>query len=518
MMKHLTPLELSGLLDGALKGRARERAERHLEACDACRASLAELEAQDRALAPVLAHDPGDAYFETFAARVEDRIRAQESKPVPVVARGGLREWLATPRGLAWAGGVAALVIGVGLVMVTARETRIPDLRRPVETERTNQVSGTEAPQTKAAEPLAPSPGTSADRLGATAPNDKVEARERSKLEAGAPADREVRSQEEAAPSVGGAMKRSAATPSRAVRVQRNERGLETPVRERGESFTRPPSSAPAAPGTLTKPAPQPLESERKAKEVEQKAEAATEGQSRSLRDEDSAARQPLLGVTQGQRMAGQVCGEVRDSKSRPVRGAQVVIADLGLTATTDADGRFCVDAPIGEHTLAVMAVGFEPLRRSVSVKGQTEANLTLQAVTVLEMSQAQKRALGADDGGKAPAFAFRGDEFAGWPASAREPARKAQALANRAAGLKSAALFDEAAEAWSRTLVQTKNTRAELEARSRLADARYRGWEIAPTASRKTAAIEALLSYLVRAPAGPARDLAARRLDRIRK
>ena len=75
-MSHLTNEQLSELLDGALDREARELAERHLESCGECRETLAALGAQDSMLQKALEHDPGDAYFEDFAAQVGGRIRA----------------------------------------------------------------------------------------------------------------------------------------------------------------------------------------------------------------------------------------------------------------------------------------------------------------------------------------------------------------------------------------------------------------------------------------------------------
>src|SRR5207245_1045787 len=55
---------------------------------------------------------------------------------------------------------------------------------------------------------------------------------------------------------------------------------------------------------------------------------------------------------------AVRTCGAVHDPSGRPIASAQVAIADLGLTATTDASGRWCLDLPPGDRSLAVMAVG----------------------------------------------------------------------------------------------------------------------------------------------------------------
>ena len=75
-MNHLTEDQLGALADGMLEGGERAAAERHLASCAACRESLAGLLAVDGDLRGALGHDPGEAYFDTFAARVGGRIRA----------------------------------------------------------------------------------------------------------------------------------------------------------------------------------------------------------------------------------------------------------------------------------------------------------------------------------------------------------------------------------------------------------------------------------------------------------
>ena len=53
--------------------------------------------------------------------------------------------------------------------------------------------------------------------------------------------------------------------------------------------------------------------------------------------------------------LAGDLSGTVRDSAARPVEGVTVTIPDLGLSATTDAQGRYSfTDLAAGEHRIAV--------------------------------------------------------------------------------------------------------------------------------------------------------------------
>src|SRR4030095_3472822 len=105
----------SAHLATALTGAARAEVERHLEACPECRTALAEMLALDEGLDVALTHEPGDAYFETFARRVECRIRAagvRGAQERQNRARGpGLWSWWTSPRRLAVTSAVAATVV-----------------------------------------------------------------------------------------------------------------------------------------------------------------------------------------------------------------------------------------------------------------------------------------------------------------------------------------------------------------------------------------------------------------------
>lgn len=172
-MNHLSDEQLSALADGgpalragALAGGARAAAERHLESCAACRDALAGLAAQDRDLRGALEHDPGDAYFETFAARVGGRIRAAGLRGAQARAPEGrgLAEWFRSPRKLAVVGAVATVVVGAGIVMLSTREATVPALREQA----LERAAGQAAPMAGApAPPQAQPPAADADRAPA---------------------------------------------------------------------------------------------------------------------------------------------------------------------------------------------------------------------------------------------------------------------------------------------------------------------------------------------------------------
>jgi hypothetical protein len=75
------------------------------------------------------------------------------------------------------------------------------------------------------------------------------------------------------------------------------------------------------------------------------------------------------------------LCGLVSDTDGHPVAGAQVMMADVGVVVLTDRAGRFCLTAPAGARTLSVVALGFTPSRRLVSLEKHTpELSVMLEA------------------------------------------------------------------------------------------------------------------------------------------
>jgi hypothetical protein len=66
--------------------------------------------------------------------------------------------------------------------------------------------------------------------------------------------------------------------------------------------------------------------------------------------------------------------GQIVDPAKAGVPGALVDIPDAGLRQTTDASGRFVFEpVSAGPYTVRVVAVGFQPVNRSVTVPSPTE-------------------------------------------------------------------------------------------------------------------------------------------------
>ncbi|MBI5711186.1 MAG: carboxypeptidase regulatory-like domain-containing protein [Candidatus Eisenbacteria bacterium] len=321
---------------------------------------------------------------------------------------------------------------------------------------------------------------------------------------------------------------RGPAPPERAYEVRKNEAGEDVPVRRPGEfQFVQPPAAEPPAkpgePVRVRKPRyAEPMGAEPKqadalkqgvtAKSAEAPKSLAEPmpryGGARPATDEDVAVPAPVM--KEHAAAAGlRICGTVRDAAGRPVAGAQVANAALGVSAATAADGSFCVDARTGEQSLSVMAVGFKPLRRTVVAgPGAPAQQLALEAVPVVGESRpmAVLQAQGA------------AQAFEGLAPAPRAQAQRAQQLSAEADRRQSAVAYDRAAVEWGRLVAQVKGGALESETRWQLAAARYRAWQASPDVRRKALATAALDAYLAGAPAGAQRDEAKRWLKRVRK
>ena len=78
-----------------------------------------------------------------------------------------------------------------------------------------------------------------------------------------------------------------------------------------------------------------------------------------------------------------------------------------------------------------------------------------------------------------------------------------------------SSARYETAASDWERAIPLLKGWQQSL-GRFELASARYRAWEMGPTAARATAATAAIRSYMASASQGPARDQARAWMARL--
>jgi hypothetical protein len=543
---HLTHDQLSAQLDHALTGRAAEEAERHLLECAICRDALAELAAQETELRPALARDPGEEYFDRFAARVAERIRA-EGMAGAQGRHHHVGAWWSSPRALAWAGAAAAVIAGAGLILLTGPTVRPPALR---DREISGRLDQTPPPAPSPSAGVTPSP--SVDQATRAPSPDRATRATRASGERTAEPQREERREfltgnpRVLARDQGGAKPQSSAEPTagtsspappaaartgRATEVRNNAAGEPIPVNPRPlpSATNAPPAAAPSAmptpapnevtDGVRKKVAVQPMQT---AKDEEAKPVAGEEAQAKAAAP-TRAATAPTTSLLSNAAAEGRLCGEVLDASGRPVTGAVVVMEDVSRTATTDRRGGFCLDAPAGEHPLTVMAVGFAESRQSVEVDGQeASVRVRLAAVPVLQGGPWGTLKQGYTTQGFARGAATTiqppPDPYAAQPDSVRLDVQVARQLEMSGAARRSAAMYDAAAVRWERTLRAVAGGALEVMTRGRLADARYHAWEISPTPQRATASVDALTSYLARLPAGAGRDEAVRRLNRVRR
>jgi anti-sigma factor RsiW len=466
-MNHLTDEQLSALVDDALEGGARAAAERHLEACADCRGTLAELVAQDRALASTLEHDPGEEYFESFAGRVGDRIRAaglagaQAREPWG----RGLADWFRVPRKLALVGAVATVVAGAGIVMLTTREMRVPALREQRIESRAAQEAPTapsppgiqpesrsesrpearSAPQL-AAEPVTPLPAAGLAK-GTARPQD------------GSRAKTGIVSRE---PTVAPAREPRVPT-SRAYEVRRNEAGEDVPVGRPDESAYRPlrtmPAPRPAVPG-------EPVRVQRQRYAEPLGAEKGAEALQIDVRSLPADAGASVSSAGQDAPVA--VAKAAREEESKPVA------------------------VPIAEQDV--------PARKELAAPG---------------------RVLGlADRADRGPVLQVRGtpEAFDGLPARSRTLAKNAQRLTTVAETIGLAPAWDSAAAGWERLVEDVRGGPLESETRFQVARARFMAWQRAASGKRGARAGQALDGFLAHAPQGAERDSAQTWLARLKK
>src|SRR5436190_2525669 len=329
------------------------------------------------------------------------------------------------------AGVVAAVLGGAALAIITARMDRPEQallesrpvaraIAPPPATPKEQAASPEEAPELKARANEA----MKDDKLAALPPQ---AAQQRPLQKPAVAPEQELAKDEAAGPA-------PSAVSSRAMAAPRTDADAGAPA--------PPPSAAMAPPsgGTL----------------AQRKAAPATEGQA-FTRDASK-----LQSFTFNKAAAATLCGRVMSTQGRPVIGAVVALADLGLTVQTDTQGNFCFDAPAGSHPVTVLAVGYKEGHGQGRTGAAQPLEIRLSPVQVLEGPAAKSPSLDTRRAEIAGAFAEA-------PASVRTAADQAEALYAKAHASGSAAGYDAAAARWQ-TIVPGRTGAALEEARFRLA------------------------------------------------
>jgi hypothetical protein len=534
---HLSSDQLSAFLDQRLEPRAMERAEHHLNECSSCRDALAGLEAQDQMLARSLDHDPGEAYFESFADRVGERLRAESLAGAQKRHGGQLAAIFRSPRRVAMLATVAAVVVGAGVVLMSVKETEFAQLRagkgvqmaQRAPTDQAAPSSGEvstpaeneaemRAKDTGPATEVPMSPGV--DQKGfAAPPRDLAGAKRQVDKDAGSvypPPAATLEKKAAPAPSA------NQVAPNRLREVRRDANGEEVMVpnaeldRLRYQAKPAPTPAPAGGPVHVTKQLrAEPMRETQQAPQLQFQAEEAklktqkipTQGQALAMKDEAAAA-------------ASRICGDVRDPLGRGVAGAQVILRETGIGAPTDAQGHFCLDAPAGTKTLAVMAVGYQPADLTVQL-GANEQYASIQLAPVSTTGTLGNITRGfADSRGGAVApggalnvrgarpgeTAFNVTETLSRAArGAMDNARKLSAASTRA---NTAAAAQAAAGEWERAASLLPDGAAQRDARFEAARERYGVWQRAHSAEAADFAATAVRRCLEVEPAGARRTL----------
>jgi len=548
-MQHLDAQKLSAHLDHALTGSARAEVERHLESCAECRDAFAALLAQDRALDSALTHDPGNAYFDTFAARVEDRIRAAGLRGAQERhdrARGqGLWTWWTSPRRLAVTSAVAATIVGIGVVLLVARETP-PGVHGDLQARR--MMGPPPAlmlpPSSGANESNARSRGAAASRLDGRA---KETAREGGMIDNRMAPMAEMQTTAPSAGALGAAPPGGVAAPSRAyevrdehgevVRAKSDQRFAPAPADKRAlasgsklqkppaapmsqttdektkaESFERqnaPSSEADALAKKDAANAPAPARANQSAPPVAQAPAPAAQEPASAGRTSWGTIKNLARGAAEVPRTEGgqpMLCGDVIDLNGRPIANAQITLVELSRVSTSNDQGRFCIPAPQGSQALSVMAVGFEPVNLQVVVAGEAPTvRVTLKPVSALGSGFALV------PGGR--------PDSAGLDRKRQDAAKLVAEAENESArGLeqRSASRLDSAAGDFERALKSLSDSPHAQAIRYRLAETRVQAWRISPNSRRARAAQTAVNALLTQPSTAAARDSALRWQEQI--
>jgi len=479
------------MLDGRLAPDRALAAERHLDDCRGCREAFAAASSQDEALGRALAHDPGDAYFESFAERVEQKIVEGGKRPAMAGSfLDRLREWFSVPRNLATAGAVGAVVIGVGTALIVAQQTNQDVMKNEKLAARMEQRGGAAAP-----------PPTALN-----APRETEDQRRQRTLDETAEPGATLGLSEEAARQAREfrVKDRTADAPlaaQRAQQVRKNALGDDEKVMAAAPA----PAMARVESGSSTPP---PADNVKSALRAQPMSKTAT----REFAYDAAGAR---------------LCGEVRDPAGRPLRFASVTLLGRNTGEQTDEHGRFCLPVSPGRDSLLVQLVGFAPLRTGVALTSSPtqEIRLTLDPIRTLASSsrgamaevQAEKR-VAAPSAAALGARAVSELTLSALPDSLRPIGELAQRLSTVAGRSKDARQHEAAAAQWERLLIGVAGTSLEIPTRGRIAEQRYQAWEASPDPRRAQAAREALTGYLVRAPIGPERNRATLWLDNVAK
>ncbi|MFH4963420.1 TonB-dependent receptor [Gaetbulibacter sp. M235] len=87
-----------------------------------------------------------------------------------------------------------------------------------------------------------------------------------------------------------------------------------------------------------------------------------------------------FLGIFTLNAQNGFLTGKITDNEGEPLSGASVYVAENGIGTTTDLDGTYKLELPVGNHAVKISYVGYSPSSQSVTItEGETTLNVSLE-------------------------------------------------------------------------------------------------------------------------------------------
>ena len=82
---------------------------------------------------------------------------------------------------------------------------------------------------------------------------------------------------------------------------------------------------------------------------------------------------------------AASICGNVSDAQGRAVPNATISLPAIGATASSDANGDYCLRASGGHYRISASARGYRPGHHDIEVAGggRTTVNFVLGTISV---------------------------------------------------------------------------------------------------------------------------------------
>lgn len=511
-MSHLTDEQLSARLDDAMAPAERAEADAHLAACEACQAKLVQMSSLERSLGDALTHDPGEAYFATFAERVAARIAAGETRPATAAGVPAPRRspwaWLLSPRGLSLAGGMAALLLTAGIAWLRFQHEEVGAAFRagaPHAVGSPRMEIAVPSPMNATRDSAAPPPATALlpprEVRSPEARADGGAARARAKAPANAepaPVSATVqRSQAQATAQSGAAEERASAPSPPAAPAPAEEK--QVAMAKHLFSTAPPPARALAQP---------PAQAPQAAAEKDALAPGSAQGLAANApgaRDEAQSragrADEAKLQLAEATPLVVQ-CGRVSDTRGVPLGGVQLTLLGASTRSTRSGpDGAFCLTRAVAGDTLILLHVGFEPVRlvlgASTSLVFGLEPVGTLGSRGGLVPGGNSESFLHVPSAASAPAP----DLYAAEPDSVRAAvaqARQRTAIARRE---HTAEAWEAAASSWDRVAAKAA-AYAATDARFQSLSALREAWHATPTTARAERLRVSLAAFVAGAPA----------------